>query len=151
MIENDAAPSGDTPDLQADAREAAEAEAARHRVETVANPNTRVDYMVRLQGETAGTADAKGAHVILRYVPDRLIVRESAFRAYLEGLHGYDDPPSAMERLALRILSDLNDELVPRWLQVTVTGTEGSGHRVLVQDRQPKWDNPQLIQHAGGI
>ena len=41
------------------------------------------------------------------------------------------------------VLDDLNSELVPRWIQVLVlTHEEGE---VLVEDRQPDWDNASLL------
>lgn len=126
------------------AKEAAAAAAAEHRIETTENPNPRVDYLVRLDG----TASTNSAAVTLHYVPHRLIVREKAFRAYLGSLTGLDGGASLPERLALRILGDLNDEIVPRWLQVVVAI---DGHRVLVEDRQPKWDKPALTARVGGI
>ena len=142
-------------DLEAAAAAAAAADAA-HRIETAENPNPRVDYLVLLESD----GGPEGTHVALRYVPDKLVVRAAAFRAYLDGLEDVAGAPNAPERLALRILHDLNDEVIPRWIQITVTaqapGAEacpaaGDGHRVLVEDKQPKWENAALIAQAGGI
>ena len=48
------------------------------------------------------------------------------------------------------ILDDVNNEVVPRWVQVTVTAPGDraagvDGHGVMLEDRQPRWDNPALL------
>ncbi|MEQ8601958.1 MAG: hypothetical protein RIB45_01470 [Marivibrio sp.] len=134
------------PDLSAAAAEAAKAEAARRPIETLENPQPRIDYLVRLEGEAAGGA----ALVTLMFVPDKRIVQADGFSAYLGRLSDFGaETQSLPERLALRILADLNDELVPRWVQIIVTIS--AGHQVLVEDRQPKWDNKSLLVRAGGF
>jgi len=134
------------PDLSAAAAEAAKAEAARRPIETAENPEPRIDYLIRLAGAAAGGA----AQVTLLFVPDKRIVPAEGLDAYLARLEDFDaETPGLPERLALRILEDLNDELVPRWVQVTVAGP--AGHAALVEDRQPKWDNKALLARAGGL
>jgi 7-cyano-7-deazaguanine reductase len=130
------------------AKEAAREAAATHRLELADNPNPRIDYLVRLEG-TLWREDRQGETAItLHYVPDRLLLRAAAFDDYLKHLTTVEAGPSLPERLALRVLGDVNDELVPRWLQVVV----GAGpHRVLVEDRQPKWDNRALLDRVSGL
>ncbi|MBP5856115.1 hypothetical protein KAJ83_03780 [Marivibrio halodurans] len=136
----------DTPDLGAAAREAAHAAAGTTRIETLANPNPRADYLVRIEGGLANGA----IRLVLHYVPHRLILRDRAFHTYLGTLEKeWTNGPPEPERLALSMLADLNDELVPRWLQIVILA--GDGHRVLVEDKQPKWDKPTLTARAGGI
>lgn len=140
------APADLPTDLSAAAAEAAKAEAARRPIETAPNPDPRIDYLVRLDGAVrAADADAQ---VRLVFVPDKRILPAEALPAYLSGL-GKTAAPGEPERLALRILDDLNDELVPRWLQVTVTTADG--RRVLVEDRQPKWDDKALLARVQGL
>lgn len=135
----------DTPDLGAAAREAARAAAGAVRIETSENPNPRADYLVRIEGGLAGGT----VRLVLHYVPHRLILRERAFHAYLSALENdWADAPPEPEHLALAVLADLNDELVPRWLQIVIATGD---HRVLVEDKQPKWDKPALTARAGGI
>jgi 7-cyano-7-deazaguanine reductase len=43
------------------------------------------------------------------------------------------------------VLDDLNNELVPRWVELTVERDAPLPHRVVIEDRQPNWDNPQLM------
>jgi 7-cyano-7-deazaguanine reductase len=155
--------SGDAPtkpdclpaDLSTAAAEAAEAEAARRPIETIVNPDPRVDYLVRLDGAVgalgAGSGNGEtGAQVRLVFVPDKRILPGDAFPTYLARLAEREEATGGEpERLALRILDDLNDELVPRWLQVTITTADG--RRVLVEDRQPKWDDKALLARVQGL
>ncbi|WP_207455123.1 hypothetical protein [Azospirillum sp. SYSU D00513] len=104
---------------------------------TGANPDARHDYLVELSGEAM-----PGTALTVRYVPDRLVARADGFAAYLAALAGFDGGPEA---LALAVLDDLNNELVPRWAEVAVARTAPLPHRVTVEDRQPNWDNPHLF------
>lgn len=112
---------------------------------TSTNPNARTDYMVMLEGRLNW---GNGAVVALRYVPDRLILERAAFAAYLTVLGGvaWDN----LEHCAATLLEDVNNELVPRWVQVAVTSpaasATGVSHAILLEDRQPRWDNSSLLQ-----
>ncbi|HAA92490.1 MAG TPA: hypothetical protein DCS82_05920 [Rhodospirillaceae bacterium] len=109
---------------------------------TDTNPETAADYLVTLNGD----AETTDASVRIFYVPDKFVLQPNGFAAYLSALdlEHWDN----LETLALAILDDINNEVVPRWVQITVQrttdGTE-HGHRVLAEDRQPKWDNPPLL------
>lgn len=112
------------------------------------NPNGRLDYVVTVEGRTGSAADSgSAAAVVLRYVPDRQILQAGTFQTYLAALL----PPAAgIEATANLILEDINDALVPRWVHVSVTVAGDSGpmagaHQVAVEDRQPRWDNPGLL------
>lgn len=111
-------------------------------LQTSTNPNAGIDYVCAL---TAQARDGY-ARVDVRYVPDKLLITTEAFEYYLHSFeHG---EVSALESFALAVLDDLNNELVPRWLQIRVTADEKGldrGHRVMIEDRQPKWDNPALL------
>ncbi|MBO43625.1 MAG: hypothetical protein CMM28_07865, partial [Rhodospirillaceae bacterium] len=55
-----------------------------------------------------------------------------------------------LETLALEILDDINNEVVPRWAQIVLNSANdksSNGHRVLVEDRQPNWENVSLLRH----
>ena len=105
------------------------------------NPDRDVDYLTILEN-----AAVDGIFTVsLRYVPDKLLLTPTAFEAYLKSLKfGTWD---TVQALALAILGDINNEIVPRWVQVEIAKSEPTGpsHRVLVEDRQPKWDNPALL------
>ncbi|MEO5338350.1 MAG: hypothetical protein H7841_15890 [Magnetospirillum sp. WYHS-4] len=109
----------------------------RSRLSVRPDPDPKLDYLVTLEGEIGGE---RPAAIELRYVPDRLILVPESFAAYLEDLGRRDW--ESLESLAVALLDDLRNELVARWLQVAL---QGSGHAVLVEDRQPKWDNPRLL------
>ena len=99
------------------------------------NPDARHDYLVRLDGPVGSEA-----RLTLHYVPDRGIADAAGFAAYLDAL----GPAAAQspEALAARVLEDVSNALVPRWVRVTVTRL---GHAVLIEDSQPDWENNALI------
>lgn len=111
----------------------------REILSTAANPDARHDYLVELHGEPA-----PGTRLTLRYVPDRAVATPDGVAAYLGALSGTAEN-SAPEALALAVLDDLNNELIPRWVEVTVERTLPVPQRVVVEDRQPSWDNPHLF------
>ncbi len=111
------------------------------------NPNTGLDYLVAID-----TAASSSHGIRLRYVPDKLLLRPETFETYLAAVTATDELPA--EELALAIIEDINNEVVPRWVQVQIensaTGPEpaSGAYRVLIEDRQPNWDNPQIIARA---
>lgn len=110
------------------------------------NPDRNVDFVSFLGG--AMTARGGNVGITLRYVPDALILRPGDFSAYLKALETVDWP--SHENLATTILQDINNELVPRWIQVVTRLGDLDGvpeHRVLVEDRQPQWNNASLLAH----
>ena len=73
-----------------------------------------------------------------------MLLKPEALKAYLDAVGALEW--THLESLGLSILSDLNNELVPRWVQVAVSSTSaGMNHRVTLEDRQPRWDNPGLL------
>lgn len=110
------------------------------RIATDRNPLPRVDYLCLLTGWTITEQVA----IELRYVPGKLLLTQAALQTYLTGL----PEPSSLESLAAMILDDLNNELVPRFVQIRVRETgavSGADHAVLMEDRRPRWDNPALL------
>ncbi len=112
------------------------------------NPASHLDYVVALEARIRAAAAATPVVVRLSYVPDRVIVEPHAFGAYVAaiGRGGW----TALEQLGATILSDVNDALVPRWVQVVITedsdGADGIDlHTVRLEDRQPNWDNESLL------
>lgn len=121
----------------------------RHRrrlLTTRPNPGSRLDYVVTVEGTvTADRAAIAGATVHLRYVPDRVLLDRGAFAAYLSVFA--EVAPDGIEELAVTILDDLNDQLVARWLHVTIVAPsdQGGEHRITVEECQPHWQNPGLM------
>ena len=107
----------------------------RGRLGPGANPNQAIDCLVRLDGVLPAATT-----LMVCYVPDKLIVDQTAFDAYLAALGDQDWPSS--EALAVATLGDLNNELVPRWVSVIVGRDR---HKVVVEDRQPGWNNAALL------
>jgi len=111
----------------------------RHLLQCRANANATLDYLIAID-DCAPETDWL---VALRYVPDKLIVEPDALARYVGQLAARDhDGP---EDIALAILADLNNETVPRWVEVACAHRPAPRHRVLVEDRQPNWDNPALL------
>lgn len=102
------------------------------------NPDGRLDYVISLDGPG----------VALRYVPDRRVLEPDAFGRYLDALNAISW--SSLEEMAVTVRDDINNEVIPRWLQVAVSASGDAfpaigGHQVILEDRQPKWDNPTLL------
>jgi 7-cyano-7-deazaguanine reductase len=113
--------------------------ARRNVLATIDNPETKLDYIVSLNGSVESLG-----RLSVSYVPDRRVLTPDSFRSYLAliAAAGWSHPEAA----AIAILHDLNNELVARWVQVSLVRGEGIAcHRVTVEDRQPKWDNPGLL------
>jgi hypothetical protein len=82
----------------------------------------------------------------ISYVPDQLVLTRAGFDAYVSALAiGALPMPEA---LAAMVASDVANELVPRWLRVTVNSQSGGvvNHSVTVEERQPGWDQPSLFK-----
>lgn len=104
-------------------------------------PDARHDYLVALTAEPA-----PGTRLHLRYVPDRHVLDPAALPAYAAAL-----PAQGLEALAVAVLDDLNNELVPRWVEVTAERDAPLPHRVVIEDRQPMWDNPHLFARMARV
>ncbi|WP_316977909.1 hypothetical protein [Shumkonia mesophila] len=103
-----------------------------------------LDYVVSLGGGVSHAVHPAPLSILLRYVPDKWIVPPPSFLAYLKALD--DVPLASVEAIGVAILEDVSDEVVPRWLQVLVSAeSDDPQYTVLLEDRQPKWDNPALL------
>jgi 7-cyano-7-deazaguanine reductase len=134
-------------------RQVRDLEARRGLLATESNPVQRIDYVVTLEGHVAGSGDRPALCVSVRYVPDKLLLTPRGLRAYLEGLAALGW--RSVEETAVTVLEDLNNELVARWVQVAVSMREPraglDAHRVLVEDRQPRWENPGLLSRLSRL
>ncbi|MFN3077284.1 MAG: hypothetical protein ABT940_10465 [Alphaproteobacteria bacterium] len=114
-----------------------------------ANPDRSRDYAVTLSGVIRRgllppSPPWSGAFFRLRYVPDRWILSPESLVGYLEVVG--TTPWSSLEHLASVLADDLRNELIPRWMLVQLgTGSPTSGHEVMIEDRQPRWDNRGLL------
>ncbi len=117
----------------------------RSLLQTSPSPDAAHEYLVELNGPLGPNINCH-----LRYVPDRLILNPASLAHYREGLLGLldDTAPPPLEGLAIAILDDLNNELIPRWLQIHLAYAEGNHlptHRVALEDSQPNWSNASLL------
>ena len=117
-------------------------------LQTRPSPDPRLDCVSTLEGQVTPTGGGRRATVNLRYVADRQVIDPLSFGDYLKALNGLEW--ESLEEVALCVLDDVNNEAVARWAQVTIidpgddSGDIGA-HGVMVEDRQPKWDNPALL------
>jgi len=113
----------------------------RAHLERAPNPAVARDYLTMLDG----MARDLRARITVRYIPGKDILTPCSFRRCLDALG--DDAKQSPERLAILVLDDFNNEIVPRWVQIRVArpGDGESNHHVLIEDRQPNWDNPALL------
>jgi hypothetical protein len=115
---------------------------------TADNPDATLDYISGLQGSLQAFGLGMPTRIGVHYAPDQLIVEPSAFGRYLEALGTIEW--ESLEGLATAILGDFSNQLVARWARVVVTAPEGAypgvgAHEVMVEERQPGWDNEALL------
>ncbi len=114
---------------------------------TVSNPDPGTDYVVRFEMETTPSFALGPLKFVTRYVPDKLLLKPSCLGDYLQALTQPEWP--TLESAALAMRDDFGNEVVPRWIAIVVSPSksdlEVARHSVLVEDRQPQWDNPNLL------
>ena len=109
------------------------------------NPDRSLDYVVTLAGSLPTCEQAQS--IMLRYIPDRKILDANAFAKYLKavGEATWESP----EDLAVTVLTDVNNEIIGRWMQISLSTPDQNNpittHGVVLEDRQPGWDNPSLM------
>lgn len=128
-------------------------EQRRRHLMTKPNPSAARDYVAGLQGAVQAFGLGPPTRVSIHYVPDRRIVEPAAFGRYLETLSAAEW--DSLEQLATTVIGDFANELVARWTRVVVTSPEGAyagvgAHEVAVEDRQPNWDNAELLSRVKG-
>jgi NADPH-dependent 7-cyano-7-deazaguanine reductase QueF len=115
----------------------------RHLLTTAPAPATGLVSIVTLSA-TMNNSMA----LALSYVPDKLILTRTGFDAYAAARNAA--PLTTPEAIAADIAADVANELVPRWLRVTVNSHSGGAinHSVTVEDRQPGWDHLSLLKNV---
>ncbi|MHB1206277.1 MAG: hypothetical protein ACYCZX_11955 [Rhodospirillaceae bacterium] len=98
---------------------------------------------------TLALALDNGLSLDLSYVADRHLLTRDGFAAYAKARTAAMPWDTPLESLAALMADDLANELVPKWLRVTlVQETHGAPrHTVVVEDRQPGWDHPTLLKN----
>ncbi|MBL4719856.1 MAG: hypothetical protein JKY20_01820 [Alphaproteobacteria bacterium] len=131
----------------------------RFRLETIANTAQGVEF-ISVINETAPpsapanapvNAPANAPSVTFKYIPDKLVLTAPSFQHYLAARRA--NPAASLEGLALDILADINNEVVPRWCQIIVrdTASDTGEHYIVVEDRQPNWDNARLLSRIAPV
>ena len=117
------------------------------------NPCPERDYLVHMDLPEFTclcplTGQPDFAHFLLDFVPDQRNVELKSLKLYL---WSYRNEGAFHEALSNRIASDLVQLLEPRYLRLLgrcyVRG--GISTDVLVEHRQPDWDNPSLLMQLG--
>lgn len=134
--------------VKLDAAAPADADPVRERrrmLLTSPNPRPGLNYLglhrQTLPGDALPAGMPAPATIAFRFVPDRLILDAEALRRYGTELAAQEW--TSPEALAAAIFDDLNNELVPRWLNLRLDA--GDSHRVVLEDRQPGWETPHLL------
>ena len=120
----------------------------RRLIKLETNPDIKLDYIISISSHFITKEVFENSIVSLRYVPDKLIIRPESFGYYLRelGMLRWE----ALEDIAATTLNDINNELIARWLQVIIS-TPGKVyhdidfHKVLIEDKQPNWNNEELL------
>jgi len=108
----------------------------------VPDPNKSHDYIIDLKGKMP---DAK---ILLRYVPDQLIIPLDKFNKYLK----FFKDVKSCEKIAGIILDDINNELLPSWIHVEVKSKkDDTKQHVVIEDSQPGWNNKELLMRLKRI
>jgi 7-cyano-7-deazaguanine reductase len=102
-------------------------------VAVLRNPASHHDYLIEWAGEAPG-----GNGLKVRYVPDRDVITRHGWLELVDRL-----PAENAEAVAITLLRALDDMLLARWIEVSVF-TE-TGHRVVIEDRQPGWHNDKFL------
>ncbi len=117
------------------------------------NPQPHRDYLVHMDLTEFTclcplTGQPDFAHFLLDFIPDQRNVELKSLKLYL---WSFRDEGAFHEALTNRIADELAQLLEPRYLRLLgrwyVRG--GISTDVLVEHRQPGWDNPHLLAQLG--
>ncbi|HPF46009.1 MAG: hypothetical protein KDF58_09795 [Alphaproteobacteria bacterium] len=72
----------------------------------------------------------------VRYVPDKLIADHVSIKNYIA--NSLTQTWSSPEKMILTIIEDINNELVPKWVQVFYSK---NGVSITIEERQPGLEN----------
>lgn len=112
--------------------------ARRELIKSEPAPHPRHDVIVTLKSVFDGKT------LRLRYVPDRDVILITCLDEYLDAVSNLGD--DTLEAVSQIILEDFNDQVIPSWLEVTLTAQVGTfSHQVQVEDRQPYWKDRGLL------
>ena len=110
------------------------------------NVRPDLDYVASLSEPSA----LRGFAIVLRYVPDKLLIEPTSLTEYLAKYRASAGADAAThpETVALALLDDINNDIVPRWVQITVRSVADGpapAECVVLEDRQPNWANAAIL------
>ncbi len=100
-------------------------ETANIRLNRVARVPIRISFTRKIADDV--TADIK-------YIPHKLLLTYESLDDWLNHYQTFDSP---LEHLAMQLVDDLNNELVPYWVSVNLD--DGDGYCIFAEDCQPNW------------
>lgn len=120
----------------------------RRRISTMENPDPTHDYLCELRRHMIITRPHEHrVGMVIRYVPDVQVLSTFDMEGYFD--HVADLEWHSLEALALGLLEDMNNELIPRWVQVSVAfrarRDDTISSEVTIEDHQPDWQNSYLM------
>ncbi|MEM6902061.1 MAG: hypothetical protein AAF556_02320 [Pseudomonadota bacterium] len=117
------------------------------------SPATGHDYLVDLKIKLQAQDRSSPYHLTIRYVPDRELIDDGQMREYWRFIEAAKWP--SLAAIAITVLEDLNNEVIPRWLQVQLrdplTSDYQEGSMVTIEDRQPGWHNQQMLARISPV
>ena len=126
------------------------------------NPVSGLDYLRQERALLPTSFSSGKGELVLRYVPDRYILKPGTFETILHETATQMDEASAHDpqiQLTWQVMHRLNDDLIARWIQVLLRVPVASASpeektmdiAVLFEDRQPRWKNPALLANLNGF
>lgn len=90
-----------------------------------ANPDSRKNWLITVEINSP-------VFISMRMVPDRLVAQHSSIKNHISeiALQNWSSP----EEMILAIIEGVNNELVPKWLEVTY---KDQGITIKIEDLQP--------------
>lgn len=108
------------------------------------NPDRRIDYVCSLGTNVDAIVAGSTLQITLRYVPDRVILTPASLNDYLDKISILEWP--SLEDFAVTVLNDINDELIARWIEVSLAAnTKGIRHDVVLSEQQPDWEDQGIL------
>ena len=104
-------------------------------ISRIDNPLTHLDYLIELNYEPSDTHSIR-----LRYIPDHDLFDENAFNAYCQKVI---KSVKSFEEILPQLHHDINNEILPRFLQIIVKST--TGQLITLEDKQPGWHNTGFL------
>lgn len=99
------------------------------KIKNSANPDSRKNWLITVEINSP-------VFVSLRMVPDKLVAEHSSIKNHISeiALQNWSNP----EEMILAIIEDVNNELVPKWLEVVY---KNKGLTIKIEDLQPGLTN----------